>query len=102
MHELRTKTADLLRGSQRQRVILIETDIDTARTFLQLADTELRMGNMERVTRLVFAARTAHEAMSNFLSRVTDSEDRKRLGEELSGLDEAIRDVERRSRKASR
>ena len=98
MNALKKKTAGLRRESNRQRVSLIETDIETARTFLQLADTELGMGNIERVTRLVLKARTAHEAMGTFLTQVADPKDRKRLGEELDGVDEAILDMERRAR----
>ena len=97
MNGLKKQTAGLLRASNRQRVMLIETDIETARTFLQLAGTQLSMGNIERVTRLVFIARIAHDTMGRFLSRVADPEDRKRLHEELHGLDEEIRDVERRT-----
>ena len=37
-------------------------------TFLQLADTELGMDNMERVTRLIGSARTAYEATGKFLT----------------------------------
>ena len=67
-------------------------------TFLQLADTELGMDNMERVTRLIGSARTAYEATGKFLARVSDPEDRERLGQKRCRLEEAIRDVERRMR----
>src|SRR5260370_12778549 len=61
------RNADLRLASNRQRVIFIETDIETAMTFLQLADTELGMDNMERVTRLVGSARPAYAATCKFL-----------------------------------
>src|SRR5258708_25172085 len=94
MNELKKKNADLRRASNRQRIIFIETDIETAMTFLKLADTELGMGNMERVTRLVGSARTAYETTGRFLVRVQDPEDHQRLCEKLCRLEEAIRDVE--------
>src|SRR5260370_4234918 len=98
MNELQKKTDDLRRASNRQLVILIEPDIETALTFLQLADTELGRGDMERVTRLVGSARTAYETTGKFLARVLDPEDRQRLHEKLCRLEEAIRDMEHRVR----
>src|SRR5258708_2059488 len=74
MNELEKKTGELRRASNRQRISVIETDIDTGMTFLQLADTELGMGNMERVHRLIGLARKAHEATGKFLTRVPDPE----------------------------
>ncbi len=93
---LQKRDASLRRASDRQRFIFIETDIETAITFLQMADTEFGMGNMERVTRLIGSARTAHETTGKFLARVTDPEDRRRLCEKLGRLEAAIRDVEHR------
>jgi hypothetical protein len=93
---IQKRNAELLRASNRQRVAFIETDIETAMTFLQLADTELLMGNVERVTTLVGSARTAYEATGRFLARVPDPEERERLREQRCRLEEAIRDVEQR------
>ena len=98
MNELEKKTGELRRASNRQRISVIETDIDTGMTFLQLADTELGMGNMERVHRLIGLARKAHEATGKFLARVPDPEDFERLREKRHGLEGAIRDLERRIR----
>ena len=98
MNALQKRNAELRRGSTRQLVNFIETDIETAMTFLQLADTELGMENMERVTRLVVSARTAYETTGKFLARVPDPKDNQRLREKLLRLEEAIRDVEHRMR----
>src|SRR5258708_18242785 len=98
MNELEKKTGELRRASNRQRISVIETDIDTGMTFLQLADTELGMGNMERVHRLVGLARRAHEATGKFLAGVQDPDDFERLREKRQRLEEAIRDRECRIR----
>jgi len=98
INELERKTAELRRASNLQRVSVIETDVETGMTFLRLADTELGMGNMERVNRLVGLARKAHEATGKFLAGVQDPEDFERLREKRQGLEEAIRDTERRIR----
>src|SRR5258708_7863426 len=98
MNALQKRNSDLRRGSTRQLVNFIETDIETGMTFLQLADTELGMDNMERVTRLVGSARTAYETTAKFLARVSNPEDLQRLREKLHRLEEAIREVEHRMR----
>jgi hypothetical protein len=89
---LRTET-------DRQRIALIETDIDVAATFLRLALTELDIRNLTRVDQLLAMARIAYAATAKFLTDVADPDEWQRLHNDHQALADAIREVERRRRR---
>lgn len=89
----------LNRDSSRQRVNLIETDIDTAMTLLRFAVTELSLGHSSRVAQLVAKARAAHKTVGSFLGDVADENERQHLHERHQALGDTLRDVERRTRR---
>jgi hypothetical protein len=89
----------LCEETARQRVALIETDIDLAIAFLRLALTELDMRNLARVDHLLDKARIAYAATAKLLADFTDYEEWQRLHDEHQALADAIREVERRMRR---
>jgi len=88
----------LRRESARQRIAFIETDIDTAMTFLQLALTELNMRHLARVDELLGKARIAYAATARFLADVEDPVERRRLHDRHQALADAIWEVQGKRR----
>jgi hypothetical protein len=86
----------LRRGWLRMQTALIETDLDNAMTFMGLARTELRMGDLTRVTQLLAKVRAAHEAVGKFLAEVKDPEEHQRLRDKHDALTDALEDLQRR------
>jgi len=84
----------LRRQTDQLRRNFIDTDIDTAMTFVQLARTEVKVGDQQHASNLLFAARHAHETIARFLDSVTDPEEKQRLTERFQVLGHAIDGVE--------
>ena len=84
----------LRRESARQRIALIETDVNTAMTFLRLALTELDMRHLARVDELLAKARIAHAATARLLADVEDHVELLRLHDKHQALADAIWEVE--------
>jgi hypothetical protein len=94
------KTFAALRADlDRERINLIDADLDTGMTFLRIADTELGLGNLERTQTLIAKARTAYDAIGKLLIPVTESEEQSRLRDRHQALDAAIQEMERRKRR---
>jgi hypothetical protein len=93
------RSATLRMDMDRQRINLIDTDIETGMTFLRIARTELDLGNLERTTALIAKARYAHGAMAKLLTDVSDADQQQRLREKHQALDAAIREAERLKRR---
>ena len=86
---------ELLRQqTEQQRRNFIATDIDTAMTFLQLARTELEIGDKEHASKLLVTARHAHDTIGRFIESVADPEEKQRLSERFQLLGDAIREAE--------
>lgn len=96
---IKARSATLRRDMDRERINLIEADIETGMTFLRIAITELSLGNLERTTALVAKARQAYAAMAKFLADVPELEEQQRLREKHQALEAAILEIERRKRR---
>lgn len=83
----------------RERINLIETDIESAMTFLRIAMTELELANLDRASSLLSKAKDARSSVAKFLGDVVDPDEQQRLREKHRALDEAIGNVERRKRR---
>ena len=86
----------LRRETARQRIALIENDIDLAIAFLRIALTELDIRNHERVGQLLDKARIAYLSTAKLLAEMADTDDWQRLHDNHEALADAIREVERR------
>ena len=86
----------LRREKLRVQTALMETDLDNAMAFMALARTELRMGDLTRVTQLLAKVRAAHEAVGKFLVEVKDPEEQQRLRDKHDALTDALEDLQRR------
>ena len=93
------RSVRLRRELTRQRIALIETDIDVGITLLRLALTELDMRNLARVDQLIAKARIAYAATAKLLADVMELEEWQRLHDEHQALADALREVERRKRR---
>src|ERR1051326_5748926 len=89
----------LPREFARQRIALIENDIDLAIKFLRLALTELDMRKAARVAELLAKARIAYDGTAKLLADVADPEDWQRLHDDHEARADATREVERRQRR---
>ena len=89
----------LRRETVRQRIALIDTDIDVGMTFLRIAATELSMGNSARADDLLAKARMAYTTTAKFLPGVADVEEWQHLHDKHQALADAIRGAERRQRR---
>ncbi len=56
----------------------LNTDIDTALTFLQLAETEFGLGEFERARELITKAGAAANAVQHHIQRLPDGEETPR------------------------
>lgn len=90
------RTERLRRETARQRIALIEADINVAIAFLRIALTELDMRNAARVDHLLAKARIAYASTAKLLADVVDPEEWQRLHDDHQALADAIREVERR------
>lgn len=84
--------------SRRERVSLIEADVEAAMTFLRIATTEMGLGNMARAASLVDKARQAYGAVTKLLAEMPEAEDQQRLREKQQALDAELREAARRKR----
>lgn len=90
----------LHREAAEQRIVMIDADIELAMTFLQLALTELDMGENESAGQLLEKARVARDTMTKFLPQVADVEQHQRLQSKHQALTDAIVEVERQRMQA--
>jgi hypothetical protein len=81
-----------LAARARQRIALIETDIDVA--ILRLALTELNMSHPSRVDELLGKARIAYAATAKFLAEVENPVEWLPLHDKQQALGDAIWEVE--------
>ena len=80
----------------RQRLAMVEADLDTAMALLRLAQTDLNLGQPSRLGEMLTKARAAQQDAEKFLTEVKDPETRQRLHYKQQAVVENIGDVERR------
>ena len=88
------RAARLDQQVRKQRIGFIDADIDTAMTFLRIADTALSMGHMEHLNTIMEKAHVARQTVGEFLEKVEDRSERRRLRRKYQELQDAIRKVE--------
>jgi hypothetical protein len=91
--ERRRRRADL------QRVLDLDEAIDTAVSFLRLADMELDRRRFEQAEDLVVKVRLTNQTATKIVPLVEDTEQRLRLRDRLQTLADAISDLERKRRR---
>lgn len=81
----------------RQRIEIIDTALDLAITFVQIAENALDEPDSEHLHALLEKARHEHTVTAGFLARVADEKEKQRLNRKRDLLGNNIADVERRA-----
>jgi hypothetical protein len=94
--DLFRQTLALAEETQKNRKEMIQAEISTISSFCDRAETELRLGKLDRVEKMLQAAREGIDTAKEQLSKLPSNDDRR------NGLREAISVAEKRFKRIKR